>query len=1072
MQTEPRSHVLVALALAAACAAVFLSHGLGADDPLPPPTVKPAAVRTGQDAADPTVVVPAPPRAEAPLPGAAQDYAAELAAALWIEGRVVFPPNTPKGERVVVTARGKRFQHGPQHSATVGPESRFRVAVPAESTRILLALDADHLYLERSVVVRPGESEDETVLEPLLGGRVRGRAVPPDDTAETARALVGATVGIRPGPGSPALEHASAFHAAQLGEQLGFEFRAVPAGALRLSCRPEGLAPAKPLEVDVAAGADCTVELTFPRAVRLAGRAAYADGTPVKRAIVFLRVSSRGSTFPGRTAETDDEGRFAFFGIAPGSVALQVDAEGAPSAAWGPEEMSEGEVVDDLLLTLGGSSHLTGTVRHADGTPPKVAVVTVEAHEADAVATVGSFASIRTDAEGRFTFLRLEGDRFDVHAEAPRGKDTPWIADASDVPKGQDLSLTLSAGLACAGFVLDDLGRPLDAFRVSAWPRDGNSIRSGPSRSFAGVRDGAFELAGLVPGTWVFTAEAQDVRSEMVAVHVPTAERVTLTIPRLATLAGVLLDPGGRPVAGARVELQRRDTDLIDLREAPSRTSDAAGAFAFEREASGPVAVAVNAQGFPPFERQLTLAPGERRDDLRIVLGGSARIVGRVASASGAVSKRVVTLSGDPLAQSLHDLTEEGGEFSFENLAAGTYLLECYPSESERSGVGPGELGERIDRLGLEARVTLADGEVRSILLGAGPTVRIRLHGRVLLGDVPCEGASIRVSRPSRGRSYERRRDVDTQSDAEGHYELTVDGPGEVEIAVRSERIAELRWREVLPDVADVALDLVLQVGRVSGTVRDEDGAPLADVPVHAWSEDGGPTITRTPDAKQRTDARGRYAFEGLRAGSWTLSAGGAAFGFVQHRGVDVPQGAEGVVDFTLARAGTVAGRVTDMEGAPIEHARIYVRCPDGQVVSPAVATLSEEDGSYRVEGLAPGRVTLLACQFDAATREERAVEVRPGVESVVDLVVEPATFVRAHVVDEAGKSVEAVLWLFDRVGRPVAFQKVGSQGADPLLGPLPPGEFTLRAEGAPGRGEVRFSVAGERTSWVEVVVR
>ncbi len=109
------------------------------------------------------------------------------------------------------------------------------------------------------------------------------------------------------------------------------------------------------------------------------------------------------------------------------------------------------------------------------------------------------------------------------------------------------------------------------------------------------------------------------------------------------------------------------------------------------------------------------------------------------------------------------------------------------------------------------------------------------------------------------------------------------------------------------------------------------------------------------------TDAAGKFAFEELEPGSWTITV--EKDGFIaakdsQRRVLTVSAG-ESTKDVTLklVRTGAITGRVTDADGDPIAGANIQVlpaRARKGNARPGAYATTNDR-GEYRAYSIAPG---------------------------------------------------------------------------------------------------------------------
>src|SRR6185503_2003153 len=94
--------------------------------------------------------------------------------------------------------------------------------------------------------------------------------------------------------------------------------------------------------------------------------------------------------------------------------------------------------------------------------------------------------------------------------------------------------------------------------------------------------DGSFRMDGFAPGAWKLHARSKGHgESEPVSVTLPGAGPVVLVVPREARVIGRVLDPGGAPVAGARIELVE-ERGLGSFRTAERDKTEEQGAFALD----------------------------------------------------------------------------------------------------------------------------------------------------------------------------------------------------------------------------------------------------------------------------------------------------------------------------------------------------------------------------------------------------------------------------------------------------------------------------------------------------------
>jgi len=174
-------------------------------------------------------------------------------------------------------------------------------------------------------------------------------------------------------------------------------------------------------------------------------------------------------------------------------------------------------------------------------------------------------------------------------------------------------------------------------------------------------------------------------------------------------------------------------------------------------------------------------------------------------------------------------------------------------------------------------------------------------------------------------------------------------------------------------------VDLALKrSGIISGRVTaTPSGAPLE-----------GAMITATSDDEKyvgitQTNATGYYRISsGLGTGTYTVTAFySIGFGFGQVTGVDVIAGLETPnIDFTLAvpppsPSGIISGRVTEMDGDPIQDALVTAQGSEG-----FGETRTDENGDYVIsQGLGTGTYTVFASDTGYSMQNVSGVSVTVG---------------------------------------------------------------------------------------------
>jgi len=219
---------------------------------------------------------------------------------------------------------------------------------------------------------------------------------------------------------------------------------------------------------------------------------------------------------------------------------------------------------------------------------------------------------------------------------------------------------------------------------------------------------------------------------------------------------------------------------------------------------------------------------------------------------------------------------------------------------------------------------------------------------------------------------------------------------------------------------------------RIAGQVVWSDGTPAADARVElvplALEAPAGPGPPGSagaddrpapasspyvqPPAPMRSDAEGRYAFEGVAPGRWTVAAGGlraAAPGQLE-RGVAKPQvaaaGAQEVV-LLLEPLLPLAGVVRTEPGGPLRSFELIATPAGDGTAEPFAARVESADGSFRARAFEPGswHVTILA---DGTVRPEPLVVRLPREADAppLEFVLSPAAEVAGSVVGPDGEPV------------------------------------------------------------------
>ncbi|KAI2514173.1 protein of unknown function DUF11 [Fragilaria crotonensis] len=133
--------------------------------------------------------------------------------------------------------------------------------------------------------------------------------------------------------------------------------------------------------------------------------------------------------------------------------------------------------------------------------------------------------------------------------------------------------------------------------------------------------------------------------------------------------------------------------------------------------------------------------------------------------------------------------------------------------------------------------------------------------------------------------------------------------------------------------------------GSVSGSVTDDDGKPIKDVPLVLQTSSGEVIATTT------TNDLGEYLFTNIPPGDYNVVE--PVDNII---GVTVkPQEVDTGNNFVDSDKGSITGVITDEVGEPLKNVTLTLTKPDGSTVT----TVTDSNGEYTFVGLPPGTYTL-----------------------------------------------------------------------------------------------------------------
>jgi hypothetical protein len=356
-----------------------------------------------------------------------------------------------------------------------------------------------------------------------------------------------------------------------------------PATGYANVCFP-GSAPTASTKIPIAAGEEkggIDLQLQITHVARIEGHVVVPAGVEPRSVQLNLAGADEAATPLDRPfAEMDEQGRFVFQMVPPGSYKIFARSMPRPMGPPGPGSTPPqqplrlwanadltvaGQDVTGLVLELQRGLTITGQVSiHANGGPPPsdLSRVMINVFPASPESTPmmmmgGVNSQAVVEANGRFAINDVLPGSYRVSAALPGVPSTApaWVVqsitvdgeDALDMPldvKGRAISgmvVTLTDRITeLSGLVVDDKGKPATEHTLVLYPVDEKywffqsrrirTTRAGEDGrfSFRVVPPGDYRLATLVdpePGTWYDKAVLSDLESTAVRISLAEGEK-------------------------------------------------------------------------------------------------------------------------------------------------------------------------------------------------------------------------------------------------------------------------------------------------------------------------------------------------------------------------------------------------------------------------------------------------------------------------------------------------------------------------------------------------------------------
>ena len=764
------------------------------------------------------------------------------------------------------------------------------------------------------------------------------------------------------------------------------------------------------------------------------GRVLLPDGAPAAGAEIRLSQAKPASAGGGGMAwgrpRNDSErqetiaaqdGTFRFTALADTTARLAAslewsDGAGAPTvalaAALDEVEPASASGARAVEIKLAPTISVTGRVVDDLGAP----IPNFEVRAARE-----GFSSRSGTGDGvRMTFADAEDGSFVMDGASPGTWRVSVNADGFESREDQSISVALpqtGAPLEFAltrfgsvrGVVLDPNGLPVAGAQIRRvtsgfgnWGRGGGGIET--------EADGTFTFGGLAAGSQTVVASSDDwAPSEEIEIEVlPGAdtEGLVLTLREGGVISGVVRDDDGNPWASRRVTYATGGGPVAVFGGESTTETDASGRFRFDRVAPGKWVV--NAS---PGEREMmeTMQSGDRQSaffelmaknltanvevldgmEVSVDLGAEARdpveVFGTVTRGGEAVQEGTVTFARE-------------GEDLFSNLkrtpigSDGGYRLEL-----DRPGafVVSVERGSRRNQFLMD--VASSDEQRMDLGLPEGG-----ISGRVRDSNGgPAAGVRVTVE-SNAAFTFARFDPRAATTDQNGNYEILELDPGSYTVRFGSRGFgpgargntqgsnygrAVIDKVEVTRSAVTPGVDMEIQgAGRITGVVKDLSGSPVSGATIFVRDKSGRSIDTLSTT---RTGASGRFTYDRISPGTYSVSARTATAAAPDVTGVEVKESEDADVELELEDGSMLIITTVDDEGEPV-RTQLSVQDKEGREMTglltvdffrnfgSGISTTEQEVGP-----VTPGRYTVLATSQDGRTVKKR-VTVRDKAETKV----------------------------------------------------------------------------------------
>lgn len=509
-----------------------------------------------------------------------------------------------------------------------------------------------------------------------------------------------------------------------------------------------------------------------------------------------------------------------------------------------------------------------------------------------------------------------------------------------------ELPLTPPNYARVSGTVYDNLSRPLPLAQVSLSTVESYSVLTAMDGTFlfSQVLAGSnYQLSASKPGHYSQTRTGIDITAGAVL----TGQDFTLTAYAGGEAAGIVRNASGLALVNAYASING-----VNVSYSAGMSADLNGEYYFPNLPPGEYNLAFSITGYQ----------GLNLNGIQILAGQTTihDVTMAYTAGKGMVSGTVRDASGNPACQ-IFVQNRTGSYTYFTTGPDGRFLLagidptdsfEAYcPYETGQPGVSglpvfADGITEGADIV-LQNTYTTVSGKVTDAT--GTPVYYASVSGQAVSGNSPGSVYTNRLGNYRMGR---------VRTEGGRSYRVYASKEGWVRTYYGGTPRASLAWIfDALPGDTEIpGIDMaLLDGGSISGAVMSSAGTLLPNVQVYFRPDD-----TEFSSPSFYTDAGGRYLARGLAAGSYKVRAKLDNWAAQYYSGqptsalADSVNVAEGIItsgiDFLLSEGGSIAGRVVNTSGIPLDSVTVYV--DSAQQTECSGNDKTNASGQYTVVGL------------------------------------------------------------------------------------------------------------------------